>query len=431
MRESGRRAAPRFDLLVSPVLVFSAAVLVVNDHVLKARWPGSATGKLSDVAGVAMIAIAAAALSARPRGSIVGTALGFTALKTVGPVAVAAAPILGGVTRTDPTDLVALVVLVPMWRWLADGAQAGLGSASRLLLPLKAVSLCGVVLATSATSCATDEVYRIDAVGGVLVATTDDGLFQSLDGGRTWTGADDAEYVRPDDGRQRSVCLGDGTCLALSGASVVRTDEAGEATEFQMSQGEREQLADADSTECGLNIFGSIAAVEVDDGEHVVVSMGVYGALHRSPAGVWEWVVIGDYGNDNPLAATGEGEGGADESLVGDVSNTTPFLIGLTLLTPIALALTAIPLARIASRNGRRAASGALPPLIGGLGLLVLSPIVIAIGAYNSSGVRVASVVLMVAIAVVIFSVTLAVARRPRTLPGPAAGAPLPSPIMP
>ena len=39
-------------LLVSPVFFGSIALLLLNDHVLKAAWPGLVTGKLSDVAGV-------------------------------------------------------------------------------------------------------------------------------------------------------------------------------------------------------------------------------------------------------------------------------------------------------------------------------------------------------------------------------------------
>jgi hypothetical protein len=38
--------------LLHPVALAAVALLVVNDHVLKARWPGFVTGKLSDVAGM-------------------------------------------------------------------------------------------------------------------------------------------------------------------------------------------------------------------------------------------------------------------------------------------------------------------------------------------------------------------------------------------
>lgn len=38
--------------LVDPIAVVATALLLVNDHVLKAHWPGFVTGKLSDVAGM-------------------------------------------------------------------------------------------------------------------------------------------------------------------------------------------------------------------------------------------------------------------------------------------------------------------------------------------------------------------------------------------
>ncbi len=110
--------------------VGSVLALAVNDHVLKPAWPGLVTGKLSDVAGVVMVAILATAIVGRRTLGVGITAIGFVALKTITAVAVAAAPVLGGTTRTDPTDLFALVVLIPLWSRLgrpslptADGRQ--------------------------------------------------------------------------------------------------------------------------------------------------------------------------------------------------------------------------------------------------------------------------------------------------------------------
>ena len=40
------------DTLLHPVALASIAVLLINDHVLKAAWPGLITGKLSDFAGL-------------------------------------------------------------------------------------------------------------------------------------------------------------------------------------------------------------------------------------------------------------------------------------------------------------------------------------------------------------------------------------------
>lgn len=74
-------------------------LLLLNDHVLKSAWPGWVTGKLSDAAGVALVAIGPTALI-RVRAVAFGlTIAAFSALEVIPPVAVAAAPFLGGVTR--------------------------------------------------------------------------------------------------------------------------------------------------------------------------------------------------------------------------------------------------------------------------------------------------------------------------------------------
>lgn len=39
----------RLGVVTTPVFTGSVAVLALNDHVLKATWPGLITGKLSDL----------------------------------------------------------------------------------------------------------------------------------------------------------------------------------------------------------------------------------------------------------------------------------------------------------------------------------------------------------------------------------------------
>lgn len=77
--------------LLHPVSLAAIALLVVNDHVLKAAWPGLVTGKLSDVAGMIFfpLLLAAVAQQVRPglplrrtvHVSAVLTALVFAAIK--------------------------------------------------------------------------------------------------------------------------------------------------------------------------------------------------------------------------------------------------------------------------------------------------------------------------------------------------------------
>lgn len=82
--------------LLHPLVLAAVAVLLINDHVLKARWPSWWTGKLSDVAGLSMFPLLLQGLweqvSARSGkvfrpsrsvliGSVVLTALCFSAIK--------------------------------------------------------------------------------------------------------------------------------------------------------------------------------------------------------------------------------------------------------------------------------------------------------------------------------------------------------------
>jgi hypothetical protein len=133
--------------LLRPAALLAIALLVVNDHVLKARAPGLVTGKLSDVAGLVFFPLLLAALAEqvglrRGRAAVIAaaaaTGIVFAAVKLWAPAgelyraglaalqwpfhAVAAAvtghalPALGRVRLTqDPTDLIALpALLVPV-----------------------------------------------------------------------------------------------------------------------------------------------------------------------------------------------------------------------------------------------------------------------------------------------------------------------------
>jgi hypothetical protein len=133
--------------LLGPTAVCAIALLVVNDHILKARVPGLVTGKLSDFAGMIFfpLLLAAAAEHAglrRGRAAVIVAALAtgavFAAIKLWAPAGElyrvglatlqwpfraigaaltgAALPALARVHLTaDPTDLIALpALLVPV-----------------------------------------------------------------------------------------------------------------------------------------------------------------------------------------------------------------------------------------------------------------------------------------------------------------------------
>ncbi|HWS39568.1 MAG TPA: hypothetical protein VN408_43335 [Actinoplanes sp.] len=116
-----------------PVTMAALALLVVNDHVLKAAHPGWVTGKLSDVAGMVLAPPLLAALAGLigPRlpfrwvaaGSIVAVGVGFGFVKACGYGAQLASAVwslaVPSLIRADPADLLALPFLAVAW-WTAQ-----------------------------------------------------------------------------------------------------------------------------------------------------------------------------------------------------------------------------------------------------------------------------------------------------------------------
>ncbi|WP_437733594.1 hypothetical protein [Sorangium sp. So ce1335] len=178
---SQRPAPSRFAVLRHPLFLGALALLVVNDHLLKGAGllPGALTGKLSDLAGLVVAPVLAAALvDARTSR---GRALAFAAV--VAPFAAiklsaAAAQLLVGLVGLagitwhiwqDPTDLAALVVLVPAWRLSARAASGReisartAGEGSRAAWVLERAALAASAVACIATGTPRPNGYLTDA----------------------------------------------------------------------------------------------------------------------------------------------------------------------------------------------------------------------------------------------------------------------------
>lgn len=306
----------------------SIVVLVINDRVLKVSYPGSITGKLSDLAGVVMIAMLLVGISGRVRWSLIIVAVSFGLLKTVPAVAEWAVPVLGGRTRTDPTDLIALAALVPLGWWLGrtrsfDGMR-GTGSRGRgvrssdggdgaLVAAAKVGGVFFAVLATSATSCVPYPGFdRVDvAADGTFVASSDEHSSQwrlvlpidpdAADGNgdvHAWVSDDSAEpaaeSAEPDDessggpltdGGTRE-CLSDGTCVEIRGLSVIEIDPNGDERTVVDFNAERGAINAETTSSCQAEIGARFPDIATN-GEVVVVAMGVLGAMVRLPDGAW------------------------------------------------------------------------------------------------------------------------------------------------
>ncbi|GAA4593198.1 hypothetical protein BJY16_000889 [Actinoplanes octamycinicus] len=191
------------------------ALLVVNDHLLKAAFPGPLTGKLSDAAGLvlappllaALTALIIPRLPARRSGplAMLTVAAGFALVKTF-PYAAALASsawslLTPSLIRADVTDLLALPALALSWWSLRRARQAPAPIGSRLFRALRVGVLLPLALfavaATSPvpTSRATDVLATPD---GAIHVRMELSRFSgdwavSHDGGHTW--ADEPEPV--------------------------------------------------------------------------------------------------------------------------------------------------------------------------------------------------------------------------------------------
>ncbi len=299
--------ADRLAALASPVVTGSVLVLVVNDHVLKQQFPGWVTGKLSDVAGVALVALLIGLILGRPRFSVMATALGFVALKTVPGVAELAAPVLGGVTSRDPTDVIAIAILPFALNWLTYRTEYRSISAHRvlasscLLLSMFAIAATdcdGVTrqsLVTDGSSIWVGETRAYDPA--TSISTTDAGgmtWLRSIDGGLTFVAS--SPPVQTATTEQTEVCLSTGTCVRVIADEWVEERRPGGIWKpaYGFGRAERTSLGLDLKDRCGRTTkFSAVVVTKTSVGESVVVQMGEQGLLYRSPAGRWEQRAVG------------------------------------------------------------------------------------------------------------------------------------------
>lgn len=339
---------------------FLAAVglLAVNDHLLKDRYPSWWTGKLSDLAGLAVVATLAAVLLGRRAGLLAG-AVAWVGVKAVPGVAEAVAPVLGGTTRRDPTDLVALLVLLPLWAvcrspaptstppdpatWATSATSGTSGDRVRdrrpigrrrwsagLAAGLPVVGICAAVLATTATACGGDPaVVRVVPRGTTVwaevdrtyavVDPADADWLSSSDGGRTWEdGSPPAQVVAiaraqagvgpdgvastaptsatpPVGGRAEPSC-DDVACYRIVDRRRIERAPVGSERWVGELGLDDDEFADI-STGCSdpqKGVLTSVAAVGGTGGRGAVASLGADGVAVRDAEGTWETVRVVD-----------------------------------------------------------------------------------------------------------------------------------------
>lgn len=409
----------RWRLFAHPCFTGAVAILAVNDHLLKGRAPSALTGKLSDFAGVFLVAVALAALTKRPVLSCWVSGLGFAAIKTL-PVATAlAAPFLGGTTLRDSTDLLSLVMLYPAYRL----ASRVVPSAPEPAIHQQVVTVASAMVAVFAIS-ATSYVKSPSVDGFVVV---DDGTVfsrvydetyndegqavpaprwaRSTDGGATWTSTTATPSAPVSFARE--ACSSNLGCFRVGNDRVEHSPPAsgGFSTSFVFSKEQSrriKQRSDAGGGFLDEGGFRAVAIVSRSEGDHVVVAMGSQGALHRSPDGRWTRVAVLDR---RPVPLHGPS-----------------WLLDL-LLAPLAASVLS-PVAFIVGRRRRSKARGCAAlavALAASFGLLSLAGAFLILGLdYAVAGPLIAGL----SVGVFIASMVLAVAGEPRSetppVPAPA-----------
>jgi hypothetical protein len=325
----GKRSARRMSgieawgLITRPLFSGSVFVLALNDQILKARWPGFITGKLSDVAGVVMVAMLAGALTRSTRLGAAVTTVAFAALKLIPGIAEFVAPVLGGITRRDTADLLALVALIPAICWLDRRTLHPMPQQSQRspTIAIRCVGLMCAVAATSATSCASvDSVHGVVSDGSTVWAQfgdtfrlapepeavptpqssqastapqprTEQTWVSSNDGGRTWdrSTAPSAVIETPD-----QTCLDSGLCFRLLSGEGVEEARIGESwrSSYAFTDEQRNRLRYT-TDDCGdYQQFESLTIAGSGNEQTVIVAMATEGVLVREPSGIWNRVPV-------------------------------------------------------------------------------------------------------------------------------------------
>jgi hypothetical protein len=319
-RKTGKVVA--LNCLSHPSSVLCIIILLVNDFVIKALWPSWISGKLSDFAGLYFfpfllaffLAIALNRLSIQRR-TIGLIAMGMTGvcfglIKTIPLINEWSTDFLEsflGIPAEivlDPTDLTALIMLLPSWSlWnRADPSR----SPRYALLVVALGSLAS--LATSGPTYIT--LTGLAQVDGMLYAGGEGMIIRSSDGGMTWEEVEVPENVVRDDEKAQGNVVNEvlltpkfpivrcslddpALCYRLIGSEMVeRSDDGGQNWEIDWETPRGRRLfmerystwKDVDLGPYDLEIIGS------GPKQSVVVAAGNEGLLISSMDGVWERV---------------------------------------------------------------------------------------------------------------------------------------------
>ncbi len=267
-------ASWRYRLICTWATVLSLAILIVNDGWWKAAYPGWITGKLSDFAGVFLVAMLLIAFTARPKIALASTLVGFAVLKTVPAASGWMEPVFGGTTVTDPSDLIAVTMLPAAWFAMYRTRDKSPSTITWRDRCVAALILATAALGTSATSC--DPQSEVTG----LSVTSSGRVLAQVDSG-DWFDVTDREIteVSPVASLARAAgsesCVGERCFRVVPGTAVFE----GEVPIVAFDTDDSRKYGEA-SPCFQVEPFTSVVARPTDSGVEVWVSMGMSGVVH-------------------------------------------------------------------------------------------------------------------------------------------------------
>ena len=307
--------------LTHPVPVGALAVLLLNDLVLRWRWPCWVTGKLGDVAWLLSAPLAAAVVAAlvlprrMSRRSTWVIAIGLAlvavpfALGNAWPPALAAMrdvyrglfgrqPLMVG----DPSDLLTLPALYLPWRvWRSThGVVERVPRCAWGVLLLASLATLGNAAAPDyGIACLHERQGEIVAVGGPFASEL---AFVSRDGGLTWSeesnGAGALACPEQPKPQTLSVPSSEVVYRFEPGVRVERSADGGRTwtAAFDLrgndARAAYRRKAQGASDPVGA---GPLDALYDPTTGHLILAMGREGVLVRTAGGQWRWVALDKY----------------------------------------------------------------------------------------------------------------------------------------